>query len=88
MITDTTAAALVLFVAAVADRLSTLTLHEVTREFIDGNISQAAYEGYRHVWALGHNRSEWFTRPDGAAGEFADAVSHRCPAPAQLSDWA
>lgn len=78
-----TIVALLALVDAYADRMSKMTIQEVTRDVIDGKLPAAALEGYRHIWAISEDRgahtAQWYTRPEGAAGIFADALSRKVP---------
>lgn len=88
MITDTLAAAIVAYIEAIAEMLAGMTFAEATRARIEGRISEAAYEGYQHVYGVHNARPEWYAQPEGAAGKFAAALFRKVGPPAyQPSDW-
>lgn len=86
MITD---ASLRVYIESVVTLLAGMTFAEATRAFMDGSISAAAYDGYRHVYGVHNARPEWYAYPAGAAAEFASALFVKVGPPAyQPSDWA
>lgn len=72
------------YVEGVAERLATMTLREAWAAWRALEISEDAFVGYRHVWALHRSGPEvdrsWWNQPESdAARRFAAAIMRRVP---------